>query len=78
MRIETDSRLVYDDEHEKCLLVTSQAEGRVFGFIQCLDVGHDGKSEHIKRYWGVFDMENPKASIERIMRNGGQWPRLPA
>lgn len=78
MRIETDTRLVYDDGNEKCLCIHSQSEGRVWAFIQCIDIGNDGTSEHIKRYWGAFDLENPEASIERIMRNGGKWPKLPA
>ncbi|OEF52470.1 hypothetical protein A1OW_23015, partial [Enterovibrio norvegicus] len=71
MRIETNTNLVYDEQHEKCLCITSQADGRAFAFVQCLDVGHDGKGERAKRYWGLYDPENPAASIERIMRNGG-------
>ncbi|MUK76540.1 hypothetical protein GNP84_06425 [Aliivibrio fischeri] len=42
-----------------------------------LDTGHDGKQEHIKRYWGLYNESDKEASIEVILRSGGTWPQLP-
>ncbi len=77
MKIKTSTNLVFDSSHEKCICITSSAEQRTFAFIQCLDVGCDGKYERPKRYWGLYDSQNPEDSIMRIMRTGGRWPALP-
>lgn len=77
MKIKTNTNLLFDTAHKKCLCITSGAEQRIFAFIQCLDVGQNGKSERAKRYWGLYDPQNPEESIMRIMLNGGSWPALP-
>lgn len=75
--VKTDTNLFYDNHHEKCKLFYSGSQGRQYAFIQCLDVGYNGKGEHIKRYWGLYNESDKQASIEGILRSGGKWPQLP-
>lgn len=80
MKIVTDNNLLYEDFNEHCKCILTQANGYVFAFVQAIDLGtnpHKPKVVRTKRYWGMWDVENPKASMERILRNGGKWPKLP-
>ncbi|WP_413113843.1 hypothetical protein [Thaumasiovibrio sp. DFM-14] len=80
MRVETDTNLLFDEQHKDCLCIKSQANGYIFAFVQCLDLGqkqYRHKEPRIKRYWGLYDSNNPESSIRQILRNGGKWPELP-
>ncbi|WED26427.1 hypothetical protein L3V77_15730 [Vibrio sp. DW001] len=75
MRIQTDTNLLFDDEHPECFYIISSAEGQLFAFVQCLDVGGN-KKPRPKRYWGAWDWDAPEQSIKHILKNGGKWPQL--
>lgn len=70
--------LLYDESNRQCLCILNQSQGLTYAFIQCLDVGMDGRETPItKRYWGQFLRDDKEASIRDIMLNGGKWPVLP-
>lgn len=73
VRVEVNGML-YEDHHPDCLFIESNTTSGRYAFIQVLDTS----TNMVKRYWGPFNIEQPKASIEGIMRNGGKWPSLPA
>lgn len=77
MRIETDTRQLYDDSDPLCKCILSQANGGLYAFIQAIDTGMDGKDRHAVRYWGPFSHDNPEGSVRKILAYGGKWPDLP-
>lgn len=80
MRIQTETNLLFDDAHPKCMRIVSTTQGQNLAFIQCLDIGtsnNQHEEPHIKRYWGKWSYEQPELAIKQIMANGSQWPLLP-
>ncbi|HHH1744445.1 TPA: hypothetical protein ACPY9J_004079 [Yersinia enterocolitica] len=76
MRIETNTNLVFDDSLKECKCILSESQGKVYAFIQALDVGMLEAPLPV-RYWGAFDHDYKENSIRRILENGGKWPSLP-
>ncbi|PXW50388.1 hypothetical protein DFO55_12459 [Grimontella sp. AG753] len=35
--------LLYDESNRQCLCILNQSQGLTYAFIQCLDVGMDGR-----------------------------------
>jgi len=54
MKVQTENNLLYDSAHPKCQIHFARTHGQGFAFIQCLDLGHNGKTERVKRYWGLY------------------------
>ncbi|GEK14304.1 hypothetical protein [Aliivibrio fischeri] len=81
MKVQTENNLMFDSQHPKCQLHFARTHGRGFAFVQCLDIGLNGKSEHVKRYWGFYadslDKQENEAAIYNIMNSGSPWPDLP-
>ena len=71
------NQMVYDDTDPLCKCILSQADGKLYAFIQCIDTGMDGQARYPARYWGTFSHDDPEGSIKRIMAYGGKWPQLP-
>lgn len=80
MRVATENSLLFDDSDPDCSLVFSRTHGHAFAFIQCLDIGKNGKSRRIKRYWGFYadssDEKKNEQSIYHIMNSGSSWPDI--
>ena len=52
------NNLRFDDNHKKCFVNFSHAQGHHFAFVQALDLGMEDclNSRPItKRYWGLWD-----------------------
>lgn len=75
MRVEVN-RLVYDSDNKECYLEVIQSQAMLIAFVQCLDIGDDGISKGVRRYWGLYSHENPEESISLILKVGGKWPKL--
>ncbi|NQY64154.1 MAG: hypothetical protein HRT38_10555 [Alteromonadaceae bacterium] len=70
----------FDDEHPKCFINFSQAEGRTFAFVQALDLGLKNcrhKQPMTKCCWGIWDHSEPEKSMSNILNYGAKWPSLP-
>ncbi|NQY37840.1 MAG: hypothetical protein HRT37_23385 [Alteromonadaceae bacterium] len=79
MLIEVNN-VCFNDDHQKCLLNFSQAQGHTFAFVQALDLGMKNcrhKKPMTKRCWGIWDHCEPEKSMLNILRYGGPWPLLP-
>jgi len=79
MKLEVNN-LLFDEDNEDCILMTSYTQGHRFAFIQALDLGMPSSRlnpPHKARYWGVWDESDRKGSALRILQSGAQWPKLP-
>lgn len=79
MRVEVGN-MVFDDTDGQCLCILAQSEGKLFAFLQVLDLGAAHarfERSMTKRYWGEWDWDNVERSIRNIMEWGGKWPTLP-
>ena len=74
MKIEINN-LLYDESDDRCFLITSMACGKLYAFIQVIDLGSGG----VKRYWGPYTHipETQELMLTEIMASGGKWPDLP-
>ena len=59
-----------------CKIIIADSEGELYAFIQVVDIGTQGSSRYLKRYWGKYSHSKEYESIERIMCRGGKWPEL--
>lgn len=77
MKIQVEvNNLIYDSSNRDCKCILSDSQGTVYAFLQVLDMG---MPEHPlkKRYWGIYDHDDPEGAIQEIMERGGKWPLLP-
>ncbi|EBM7196732.1 hypothetical protein T040_22110 [Salmonella enterica subsp. enterica serovar Senftenberg] len=74
----TANGLVFEETNPHCKCILSEAQGELYAFVQCLDMGMDGRETAIvKRYWGRYSHDAREDSIRSILLNGGKWPKLP-
>lgn len=72
--------IIYDPSNKECFCKLAITQGGYYAFIQALDIGHVHarlKKPQRLRYWGAYNMHNPKQSIIEIMETGSPWPELP-
>ncbi|NQY33596.1 MAG: hypothetical protein HRT37_01240 [Alteromonadaceae bacterium] len=70
----------FDDNNENCSIQYFRTQGYLFAFVQALDLGRIDlrlKKPKPKRYWGLWDNNEPEKSMLNIFRNGSRWPSLP-
>lgn len=67
------NNMVFDSTNPACKLILSDSQGKLYGFVECIDAS----SGQAKRYWGEYSHDDARASIKRIMEWGGKWPELP-
>ncbi|MGJ0637483.1 hypothetical protein [Xenorhabdus bovienii] len=70
------NNLLYDSTNSNCKCILADSQGKIYAFVQVLDIGMP-ESLLIKRYWGVYEHNDPEASIKNILMYGGKWPNLP-
>ncbi len=72
MRVQVN-QMIYDDAHPKCTCKVVQSQGQLYAFVQCLDMGMDGKRlVGTKRYWGRFEWGS-EDHMRAILATGGKW-----
>lgn len=69
--------LTFNSANPKCRLIlsTTHAVGGYGGVLTAAFIAVvDDATGHVKRYWGLYDPENPADHIRHIMKKGAEWP----
>ena len=69
--------MTYNDEDPRCQLFlgsTGATQGMASNLIVAFITVIDDRTQHQKRYFGVYSREAAAQSIREIMNKGGKWP----
>lgn len=71
--------MTYDESDKRCKVYTCQTHA-TRGYATCVQFAFitviDDSTDTIKRYCGVFDINDFERSIREIMDIGGKWPHV--
>jgi hypothetical protein len=69
------NNMTFDDSDERCQLILCESNANIVNYaVAAFITVVDDSTQACKRYWGMYDINHPEASIRRIMDVGGKWP----